>query len=86
MQQSLESASTSEDMSLQRNNHYKERALDLMNKTEVCEKDLVEFSLELRMVPEIEVQTNEKLFVEDDFEMLKKQKLNPIFVLNYLIL
>lgn len=84
MQQSLESASTSEDMSLQRNNHYKERALDLMNKTEVCEKDLVEFSLELRMVPEIEVQTNEKLFVEDDFEMLKKQKLNPIFVLNLL--
>ena len=82
MQASIESASTAEDFSQQKNNHFKERAIDLINRTEVCEKDLVEFSLELRDNPESEVEVNEKLLTNDSFEMLKKDKLNPVFVLN----
>ena len=82
MQTSLESISTSEDSPLQKNNHFKERAIDLINRTEVCEKDLVEFSLELRANPEIEVQANENLLTNDSFEIMQKSKLNPIFVFN----
>ena len=82
MQQSLESTSVSEEIIQQKSNNYKERALELLNKNEVNEKDLIYFSNELRENPLIEVDVKENLLNTESFEIFEKDKLNPIFILN----
>ena len=82
MQQSLESISVSEEIIQQKSNNYKERVLELLNKNEVNEKDLIDFSNELRENPLIEIDVKENLSNAESFEIFEKDKLNPIFILN----
>ena len=82
MHQSLESSSTSEEYSQSKTNNYKERAMELLNRSNTGEKDLIDFSIELRKNPLIEVEVPEKLFTENTFEIFEKTKLNPVFILN----
>ena len=82
MHQSLESTSVSEEIIQQKSNNYKERAVELLNKNEVNEKDLIDFSNELRENPLIEVDVKENLLNNESFEIFEKDTLNPIFILN----
>ena len=82
MHQILESTSVSEEIIQQKSNNYKERAVELLNKNEVNEKDLIDFSNELRENPLIEVDAKENLLNTESFEIFEKDKLNPIFILN----
>ena len=76
------SDSTSDDLNLKINPNYKQKAEELQNKPEISDKELLEFTKEIRNAPLFEFNAIEKLVTEDSFEILKKDKLNPIFVLN----
>lgn len=81
--QNLDSkGSISEDNTQTKINNYKEKAKDLLNYSEICEKDITDFALELRENPEFELEVEEKLFDDASFEIFQKPKLNPVFALN----
>ena len=81
--QNLDSTgSISEDNTQTKINNYKEKAKDLLNYSEICEKDITDFALELRENPEFELEVEEKLFDDASFEIFQKPKLNPVFALN----
>ena len=84
MQQSSESTSSTDEYIKQKMNNFKERAIDLMNKTDTTEDELIKFSSELRLEPLVEIELRDELLNKNSFEMLGKTKLNPIFVLNLL--
>ena len=56
--------------------------MKLLNKNEVNEKDLIDFSNELRENPLIEIDVKENLLNTESFEIFEKVGLNPIFILN----
>ena len=74
--------SISEDNAQINTTYYKEKAKELLNHSEILEKDIADFSLELRANPEFELEVKEKLFDDDSFEILQETKLNPVFALN----
>ena len=74
--------SISEDNAQINTTYYKEKAKELLNHFEILEKDIADFSLELRANPEFELEVKEKLFDDDSFEILQETKLNPVFALN----
>ena len=83
MQQNSNSTqSISEDNAQINTTYYKEKAKELLNHSEILEKDIADFSLELRANPEFEFEVKEKLFDDDSFEILQETKLNPVFALN----
>ena len=84
MQQSSESTAITEEQTQEKLNNLKERATDLLNKMDISEKELVKFSLELRLQPLIDIEVKVKLLSEKSFEMLRKTHLNPVLVLNLL--
>ena len=65
---------------------YKDKALALINKEEVNEKELLSYSKELINLPIIEpiVEKSLSLFNQDSFEIFKKEKVNPAFIRNLL--
>ena len=72
----------SKEIIQQKSNNYMERAVELLNKNEVNEKDLIDFLNELRKNPLIEIDIKENLLNTDSFEIFEKVGLNPIFILN----
>ena len=82
MHQDLESTSVSREIIPQKSKNYKGRAMKLLNKNEVNEKDLIDFLNELRKNPLIEIDIKENLLNTDSFEIFEKVWLNPIFILN----
>ena len=76
------SDSISDDLNLKINQNYNEKAEELKNKPKFSDKELIEFAKEIRNAPLFEFDANEKLVTENSFEILKKDKLNPIFLLN----
>ena len=84
MHQGLESTYISENIMQLNSNNYKEKAIELLNKIEVNEKEIIDFSIKLRQNPLIEVEVNENLLSNETFEIFEKKNLNPIFILNLL--
>lgn len=84
MQHSSESTSSTDELTQQKLNNFKERAIDLLNKNETVEEELIKFSSELRLQPLVDIEVKEELLRKNSFEMPGKTKLNPIFLLNLL--
>ena len=84
MQPSTESLSTSDENNSQEIKDFKETVLDLLNKENILENDIIKASNELRLHPLLSIDIQEKLINEESFEMLKLSKINPIFTLNLL--
>ena len=84
MQQSSESTSSTDELTQQKLNNFKERATDLLTKMDTSEEELIKFSSELRLQPLIGIEVKEELLSKNSFEMFEKTKLNPVFLLNLL--
>ena len=82
MQPSTESLSTSDENNSQEIKDFKETVLDLLNKENILENDIIKASNELRLHPLLSIDIQEKLINEESFEMLKlsiqrREKLFP---------
>ena len=84
MQQSSESTSSTDELTQQKLNNFKERATDLLNKIDTSEEELIKFSSDLRLQPLIDIEVKEELLSKNSFELFGKTKINPIFLLNLL--
>ena len=84
MQPSIELLSTTDEYRPQEIKDFKETLLDLLNKENISENDIIKVSNYLRAHPLLSFDVQEKLVNEDSFEMLKLSKINPIFTLNLL--
>ena len=58
--------------------------MELLRKNKVNEKDIIDFSFELRNNPLIEIEVKENILSNETFEIFEERKLNPIFILNLL--
>ena len=58
--------------------------MELLRKNKVNEKDIIDFSFELRNNPLIEIEEKENILSNETFEIFEERKLNPIFILNLL--
>ena len=81
MQQSSESTSSTDELTQQKLNNFKERATDLLNKKDASEEELIKFSSELRLQPLVDIEVKEKLLIKKSFEIYEKTKINPVFLL-----
>ena len=84
MQPSIELLSATDEYRPQEIKDFKETLLDLLNKENISENDIIKVSNYLRAHPLLSFDVQEKLVNEDSFEMLKLSKINPIFTLNLL--
>ena len=76
MKKSFWYETTHEDTKQQRTLDYKEKAVELLHKSEISEKDLIELSKMLRANLDCEVEFKDKLMTKDSFEMLEKNYKN----------
>ena len=84
MRQSSESTSSTDELTQQKMNNFKEKATDLLNKTGLSEEEIIKFSSELRLQPLVDIEIKDKLLTKNCFEMVRKTNINPVFLLNLL--
>jgi len=84
MRESSESTSSTDELTQQKMNNFKEKATDLMNKNELSEEEIIKFSSELRLQPLVDIEIKDKLLTKNCFEMVRKTNINPVFLLNLL--
>ncbi len=86
MEESYNSTSLSDNIHQQKVINYKEKALNLLNDSQLSEKELIEYLNEIRIMPlfNIELENQEKIIDENCFEMLSNDDINPVFALNLL--
>lgn len=84
MQANSQEKSTSDDLTQPITPDYKAKVDELVNKTEISKEEIKKLSCELRNEPKFEFENGDKLLTENSFEIVKKDQLNPIFILNLL--
>ena len=84
MQANSQEESTSDDLTQPITPDYKAKVDELVNKTEISKEEIKKLSCELRNEPKFEFENGDKLLTENSFEIVKKDQLNPIFILNLL--
>ena len=86
MEESYNSTSLSDNNYQQKVINYKEKALNLLNDSQLSEKELIEYLNEIRIMPlfNLELENYEKIIDENCFEMLEKDNINPMLALNLL--
>ena len=84
---SSSSPNSTENSSLMNLESIKDKALSLLKEETVDEKELLSFSKDLMMIPNLEddiVPILEPLLDIDSFEIAHKSNLNPVFIRNLL--
>ena len=84
MQENLNSSSTS-DNSIRKNNiALKKKVNNLLKQEIISENDSLDFFNEIRTNPnfKLELEKKEKILCIDNLEIVKKQNINPVFLLN----
>ena len=84
MQTNSPEGSISEDSSKSIKTDYKAKVTELLNKTDISENEIKKLSSALRDEPKFEFEVGDKILTENSFEIMSKDKSNPIFILNLL--
>lgn len=84
MQENLNSSSTSDDSIKKNNIALKEKANNILKQEIIPEKDSIGILKEIRLNPKfnLELEKKEQILSIDYFEIVNKQNINPVFLLN----